>query len=79
MDLHIKDKVVIVTGGAKGISCAISRACADEGAIPAILDRDSGGFDRNRGPADRKKSTLPLLFRRVEQGVPAVALDGSCR
>ena len=41
MDLQLKDKVVIVTGGGKGIGAAISRACAQEGAIPAIVDRDA--------------------------------------
>jgi L-fucose dehydrogenase len=40
MDLQLKDKVVIVTGGAKGIGAAIVRACAAEGAIPVIVDRD---------------------------------------
>ena len=41
MDLQIKDKVIIVTGGAKGIGAAIVRACATEGAIPVIVDRDT--------------------------------------
>ncbi|HWF92387.1 MAG TPA: SDR family oxidoreductase [Terriglobales bacterium] len=40
MDLQLKDKVVVVTGGAKGIGAAIVRACAAEGAIPVIVDRD---------------------------------------
>jgi NAD(P)-dependent dehydrogenase (short-subunit alcohol dehydrogenase family) len=40
MDLHLKDKVVLVTGGAKGIGEAIVRTCAAEGAIPTIVDRD---------------------------------------
>jgi NAD(P)-dependent dehydrogenase (short-subunit alcohol dehydrogenase family) len=40
MDLHLKEKVVIVTGGAKGIGAAIVRACAAEGAIPVIIGRD---------------------------------------
>jgi L-fucose dehydrogenase len=40
MDLQIKDKVVLVTGGAKGIGAAIVRACAGEGAVPIIVDRD---------------------------------------
>ena len=40
MDLQLKDKVVIVTGGAKGIGAAIVRALAAEGAIPVIVDRD---------------------------------------
>jgi len=41
MDLHLKDKVVIVTGGAKGIGAAIVRACAAEGAVPVIVGRDA--------------------------------------
>jgi L-fucose dehydrogenase len=41
MDLQLKDKVVIVTGGGKGIGAAISRACAQEGAIAVIVDRDT--------------------------------------
>lgn len=36
MNLHLKDKVVIVTGGASGIGAAVSLALAREGAIPVI-------------------------------------------
>ncbi|OYQ41368.1 short-chain dehydrogenase [Rhodoferax sp. TH121] len=39
MDLHLKDKVVIVTGGASGIGAAISLTLAEEGAIPVILGK----------------------------------------
>ncbi len=41
MDLQLKDKVIIVTGGAKGIGAAIVRACASEAAIPVIVGRDA--------------------------------------
>jgi L-fucose dehydrogenase len=41
MDLQLKDKVVIVTGGAKGIGAAIVHSLAAEGAIPVIVDRDA--------------------------------------
>jgi L-fucose dehydrogenase len=40
MDLGIKDKVMIVTGGSKGIGEGISRRLAAEGAIPVIATRD---------------------------------------
>ena len=41
MDLQLKDKVIIITGGAKGIGAAIARASAAEGAVPVIVDRDA--------------------------------------
>ena len=34
------DKVVLVTGGAKGIGAAIGRAVAKEGGVPIVVDRD---------------------------------------
>ena len=40
MDLGIKDKVMIVTGGSKGIGEGISRRLATEGAIAVIATRD---------------------------------------
>src|SRR5438093_12724861 len=40
MDLRLKGKVVLVTGGAKGIGAAIVRGCCAEGAIPVIVERD---------------------------------------
>jgi len=40
MDLQLKDKVIIVTGGAKGIGEGIVRVLAKEGAIPVIIGRN---------------------------------------
>ncbi len=49
MDLHLKDKVVLITGGAKGIGAAIVRAVAAESAIPVIVDRDAEAGRRLQG------------------------------
>jgi NAD(P)-dependent dehydrogenase (short-subunit alcohol dehydrogenase family) len=40
MDLQLNDKVVLITGGAKGIGAAITHGCAHEGAIPVFVDKD---------------------------------------
>jgi L-fucose dehydrogenase len=40
MDLHLKDKVIIVSGGAKGIGEGIVKVLAAEGAIPVIIGRN---------------------------------------
>lgn len=39
MDLQLKDKVIIVSGGAKGIGEGIVRVLAAEGAFPVIIGR----------------------------------------
>src|SRR3954453_12895819 len=40
MDLLLRDKVIIVTGGAKGIGEGIVKVLAAEGAIPVIVGRN---------------------------------------
>jgi L-fucose dehydrogenase len=40
MDLGLKDKIVIVTGGAKGIGEGIVLALAAEGALPVVVGRN---------------------------------------
>ncbi len=41
MDLHLQNKVIIITGGAKGIGAGIAEVLAAEGATVAIVGRDT--------------------------------------
>jgi len=45
MDLQLKDKIIIVTGGAKGIGAGITKSLAAEGAIPVVIGRNAGDND----------------------------------
>lgn len=40
MDLQLKGKSIIVTGGAKGIGLGICKVLAKEGALPIIIGRN---------------------------------------
>jgi L-fucose dehydrogenase len=61
MDLQLKDKVVIVTGGAKGIGAAIVHACTAEGAIPVIVDRDAEASKQLQGDLQNRGATCGLI------------------
>lgn len=45
MDLQLKDKIIIVTGGAKGIGEGIAKVLAAESAIPVIVGRNEKDND----------------------------------
>jgi L-fucose dehydrogenase len=63
MDLNLKDKVIIVTGGAKGIGEGISKLLAAEGAIAVIVGRNE---------TDNLK-TLAEITEKGGQGLQVVA------
>ena len=41
MELGLRDRVILVTGGAKGIGAGVARVLAAEGAIPVIVGRSA--------------------------------------
>jgi len=64
MDLGLKDKVIIVTGGAKGIGEGIVNVLANEGAIPAIIGRNE---DDNKKLLDELDAAGKKAFQVVAE------------
>lgn len=71
MDLGLKDKIVVVTGGASGIGAAITKALADEGAIPVIYAR--------RAPEEAFLQTLAAKSPRAGWIKADLSVDDDCR
>ena len=46
MDVNLINKIIIITGGAKGIGKAIARGVANEGGIPVILGRSKDAGEK---------------------------------
>ena len=48
MDLHLRDKHILITGGSKGIGLACAEAFLAEGARVTLVSRDAGNLARAR-------------------------------
>ena len=72
MDLGLKDKVAIVTGGASGIGEAIVRVLAEEGAKPIILDK-------NREKADALAQELVAEGHHISVHILDLRRENACQ
>jgi L-fucose dehydrogenase len=71
MELELTNKVVLITGGAKGIGAAISRTAAGEGAIPVIVDRDASAAEQLKAELERSRARSHVI-------ITELAVAGNC-
>lgn len=71
MDLGLQGKIIIVTGGAKGIGLGIVKVLANEGAVPFIVGRNE---------ADNKKAVEQVVAAggSAYQNVAELSIPGDC-
>jgi L-fucose dehydrogenase len=72
MDLQLKDKVIPVSGGAKGIGLGVAKLLAAEGAIPVIIGR-------NKYDNEEVVQTILATGARADAVQAELSLAGDCR
>ncbi|WP_153100437.1 SDR family oxidoreductase [Paraburkholderia hayleyella] len=73
MNLELNGKVVLITGGSKGIGLACARAFAFEGARVAIVSRDAANLSRAR--EELARDGLQVHLARADMHDPHSAAD----
>lgn len=66
MDLFLNGKVIIVTGGAKGIGLAIAQLLSSEGATPVIIDKDETATQSALAAISRAQGVVCDLTKPVD-------------
>src|SRR3984893_1539138 len=61
MDLHLAGRVAMITGPAKGMGAAITRAFAAEGASVALVGRDIGAIEPVAGEVNSKRAKAIVI------------------
>jgi L-fucose dehydrogenase len=74
MDLQLKDKVVMVTGGAKGIGAAVVRTCAQEGAVAVVIDRDAPACQQLRDELSAQGLQISFIARDLSPAANSEAI-----
>ncbi len=74
MNLNLQDKVILISGGAKGIGGALSRALIEEGAIPVMIDPSEKEGKEILDLAKGKALQIPIRLFSPEDAESAVKM-----
>lgn len=72
MNLNLQNKVILISGGAKGIGGAISRGLIEEGAIPVMIDPSQIEADEILKLAKGKALHIPIRLFSEEDARSAI-------
>lgn len=61
MDLELRERVIVITGGGAGIGESVSRACLDEGATVVVVSRASDNVQRFVDAMRREKKCFDFI------------------
>jgi NAD(P)-dependent dehydrogenase (short-subunit alcohol dehydrogenase family) len=74
MDLELKGRIVLVTGGSKGIGLACARVFAREGAKVAIASRDTANLEKARATLQAEGVTVVTVCADLKDPTQAAAM-----
>ena len=74
LDLHLRGKTVIVTGGSKGIGEGITRALAEEGANILVASRSAGANQRIANELADKGSKIDFITAELDSSIKCKAI-----
>jgi L-fucose dehydrogenase len=72
MNLNLKDKVIVITGGAKGIGEGIVKVLAQDGAIPVIIGRNEVDNTKTLDEIAGKGFQVPAELSKPEECKKAI-------
>ncbi len=76
MDLHLLDKVIVITGAASGIGKSIARSLTSEKAVVCIIDRNGAGLaDFAKELEETGAAVFPLQAELTNQNECALAIE----
>ena len=79
MNLQLDDKMILITGGAKGIGAAIARGVCEKGAIAVLVDKDTAAGEALAGELVERRHRCFLISTDLTAAENCRAVDQTVR